>query len=931
MIPTSTRFNQNREALSNIVTNKLLLVFGNIAQGLSVIASSSFGANYPASAITNGNFTHLNYGLNVGDAGFDPLFPAQNVWQSAGEANPTIIIDLGSIQPINRVQIFGHPDLPDMTGFTIQTANFNLGPYYTQQTGFFSVSGANKGNKPVPAVSVDYTGQVTTNATYNELLFINVVNCRFIKITCTAKSDTYIRISQVAVSLYQDVTADYISLQMKDGMTYNLRQRMVKSATMVLKNDNQQYTPANNPQMVPNILLDVWSGFSGEIIRMGRFLVDNIVCNATDKTCQLLCRDTGKILFNNDVTTDVKSFIRNENMIEYVGNVLNISSSLMNLDSTGALQSYCWIAATQAWTELQAISQASGLAQTYFDVNGVLKMISQNQSASEITAPPNPTYTQNGENIVFSNDWLFFLYGEYSIYLPLFPTYKKIMAANLKTGENAVSLLGTHGGPGVMVGGPMVVCNGKIYFDGFFASTITGAIIGIPASVGSSNFAPIIAKNNNVYFFDKTSSPWQVGVFDTIANTFTSFGHPGTESIVNMFFDNGNLNVLTSIGNIYSYSAGVFTLVCNIPGATIYFTDSGSGIYFVCNGTPYSLTFLAIHKLYNGLLTTNYHGIYPSGFVGWNANNPTFSTAGKIIFSSVNAGLDFAQVWQYDLVSGQFTLCFTSGYVNISSRTNIDIAVALASASDAKLLLYAPGAAPGITPVATFNYSSTLLSLEKSLTDELGGDNSIINDAVASGNQIIADTVLSDLFVQPTTITIRSGLSVTINAVLSAPAINETVVLTAYPNTTGLVMTFTPHVTNPTVTIMNTNVGMGANRSVNFTIQGNKLNTSSSLSAETKDAGSIAKYGKRLSSISNKYVCDVISLQLISGALIDKYKTPQSIITSMKVAYSPNLEIGDLVTVVEINTGTNENYYVINISHNIKTASADTTLQLVKA
>ena len=105
MIPSSASFESNRQALSNVATYKVYLSLPNLAYSVIPTASSSFGAKYPIQAITNGNRTHKNDGLDVGDSGYDPLFPAMNVWQSNGEANPYFYVDLGDCYLINKIKI----------------------------------------------------------------------------------------------------------------------------------------------------------------------------------------------------------------------------------------------------------------------------------------------------------------------------------------------------------------------------------------------------------------------------------------------------------------------------------------------------------------------------------------------------------------------------------------------------------------------------------------------------------------------------------------------------------------------------------------------------------------------------------------------------------------------------------------------------------
>ena len=242
MIPVSTQFEINRQAASNVVTYKAYLSLLNLAYSKVPVASSSYGAKYPVTAITNGDKTHRNYGLAVGDTGYDSLFPEKNMWQSNGEANPYFYIDLGTPYLINKIQIFGHPLTPDVTGFNIQTSIAAVD--WVTQLSYLKVQGYNYKNSPVPAVSVNVgTGEITTNATMNELWFTSEVWARYIKFYCTAKSDTYIRISQFIVSRMKDISDDLVDFGIQDSMTYNLKRRMAKSTDVNLRNYDKQYSP----------------------------------------------------------------------------------------------------------------------------------------------------------------------------------------------------------------------------------------------------------------------------------------------------------------------------------------------------------------------------------------------------------------------------------------------------------------------------------------------------------------------------------------------------------------------------------------------------------------------------------------------------------------------------------------------------------------
>jgi len=242
MIPTSAAFETNRQALSNVATYKAYLSLLNLAYAKGVVPSSEYGAKYPITAVVNGNNTHKNYGLDVGDPGYDELFPAKNVWQSAVEVNPYFYVDLGDYYLINKIQIIGHPLYLDFSKFNIQ---YGLaGSDWTVRTAYLKAQGFNYKNDPVPVVSVNAgTGEITTNATMNELWFSSEVWARYVKFYCTVRVNPSIRVCQFFVGRVVDVSADVVDMTLQDSMTYNLKRRMAKAADLTLRNYDKKYTP----------------------------------------------------------------------------------------------------------------------------------------------------------------------------------------------------------------------------------------------------------------------------------------------------------------------------------------------------------------------------------------------------------------------------------------------------------------------------------------------------------------------------------------------------------------------------------------------------------------------------------------------------------------------------------------------------------------
>ena len=66
----------------------------------------------------------------------------------------------------------------------------------------------------------------------------------------------------------------------------------------------------------------------------------------------------------------------------------------------------------------------------------------------------------------------------------------------------------------------------------------------------------------------------------------------------------------------------------------------------------------------------------------------------------------------------------------------------------------------------------------------------------------------------------------------------------------------------------------------------------------------------------------------IAQYIIDNYNKVVSWLPSLKIVFTPQIELNDVVTVIETNSGVSSNYAVISIQHEI--ISAKTSLVLVK-
>lgn len=238
-----------------------------------------------------------------------------------------------------------------------------------------------------------------------------------------------------------------------------------------------------------------------------------------------------------------------------------------------------------------------------------------------------------------------------------------------------------------------------------------------------------------------------------------------------------------------------------------------------------------------------------------------------------------------------------------------------------------------------FSFDSSLLDVQQSLADNLGGDTSILNDIIVQAQPLVltgtdADTVWQGTIGTPPTaispstpmtlanstkvlvipISVPGGMDISRMSGIDPAAVAVT------PGTVGNLSWFftSIHPTLPVLALEWTGDGTITDlRLIGKTFQ----NANYLLAQEATDAASINQYGDRQLSITNQFITSPPTAAAIASILLANYKAPTSYIPSAKVELCPPIQLGDRVTVNDINLDMTADYIVVGESHEIDASS----------
>lgn len=385
-----------QSARVNHITQKCVIEIGDLAlnsQGATASASSTFSADWPASAIVNGDLTHINAGApSVADNDI-----GGGVWQgsivAAGDGTlgtPEVLtVDLGQLRKVNRLKLIFWPEdtLSNNLG-AIAPADFLIEYFDPGAAAWVPWTGlADKCAEIGKAATTIVAGQVTGNA--NDMVAFEDPTPRtfqLYRVTMTKLQSGGVRarVVEAPITWAVDVSGFVSSSKRARQKDYHLQRRTAAELNVTLINFDKRFNDKHTPTAAevangffsnfirPHLPIRYFAGFSGLNVQMFSGTVETWNPNTARRTVDLVALDFLKSLVKPTLTTKLKQGILIEALVEYVANLQNFPSNMMLLDSTSLTVGYFFPIAQSISKIIADLQDATGDAEIYVDEVGRL-------------------------------------------------------------------------------------------------------------------------------------------------------------------------------------------------------------------------------------------------------------------------------------------------------------------------------------------------------------------------------------------------------------------------------------------------------------------------------------------------------------------------------------------------------------------------------
>lgn len=961
-IPVSDKFKTAQAADANLPVSKAQLVFGNYASfpayASTVAASSTFSADYPASGAIDGDRTEIN----VGPASGADNDIGKSSWQSsvAPDTTPqTLAVTFLQARIINRVKLYSR------FGHGCKTYALQWWDGATWQT--FAAT-----------ADIVAPGQVSITPTYmlDTVDFPDLTTTQVrIVVSHTQVAAENAQIVELEIYRLVDITDRVTAVSVTRSRDYKLSNPMATSITLTCSNVDRffslNHTPTVaelsagfvNAELDANIGVIISLGFNyfgpaPETPNVFVGYVDRIQATPINRSAVIDARDGTKTLINRIDSTKLKTGQDIAANIRYLLNRSDVSNYEMALDTSGINIDFFFTDAQNILTSIRDLVEASADAAFYFDEMGIAtyKFYAGNVPLSKLFTSQadwlSGTLMDIDANVVPGD--IFFDFTDTNSRQPT--TYGNSLSGwTTNTGGGGAlwtDNLGTNlefravgaGGQGTASrslstgSGRWEISvreqNGSAaaYFLMFQVPSL-----GI-ANHNNSGYAVWVNGSGSFIALVKLT----LGNTPSINTNLASISHPPLSSGVPHTFTItkdpfGRMRVLLDGSLILSatdttYPTGSFFVIYvdqSFAFESMFFGDlaiytpasSAFGVWVSppidtgANTSSYT-TVLDTHVLNGG--TVDYQTRSSADGLSWNAYMNL--GGGNSITSPV---LRFLQV--------KATLTSSS----LASNANpdvLDITVSWVGAATSQKYPSPPSS-------FTFSFDSTLLNVAQELADNLGGDSSIINDVTVQAQPLVLTGADSDTVWQgtigtpPQNVSGVDPISVTTGQVLTfAPIVSggmdvsfmtgvdpAAAVVTFGGGATGSWAFTSIYPTVPVLTITITNSGL----ITDLRIVGKTFASAPYLEAQVaKDAASISKYGDRQLSISNQWIVSSAVASFIAAIILANFKSPTAYIPTCTVRPTFSMQIGDRVTISDINLDLTADYITVGVVH---TFSASTT------
>lgn len=433
MLNPGGNFEALREAQGNHITQKCVLDLGNFAltsKGASVIASSEFSADWPASGIINGDRTHINAGApSVAENGI-----GGSVWQGAnladvgGNVSEYVTIDLGALYKVNRIKVIWWPDntktgnLGSIGGkdFLFERISTGEGGYgeggygegtyggFTPWAGLLDKS-AEVGKAPTTIVDGQVTGNVNDLNVFEDP---NPEETQVIKLSISKLQSGNIRARIVAIEITIAVDiSDYVSAMSRSrSRDFKLNRRLSTELNLTLINYDRRFSRSHvptaeetaagffNDRIRPNMEVRYFAGFSGLNSQMFTGFIDHWKPTAQSRLVKLKGRDYFKFFINQTVSTNLKTNQSLEALVELLGNLANFPSNMMLLDTTTVRVPFFMPKDKKVLDQMNSLGDAVGDSEVYVDEFGRLNFRSYLNVISHVYFVSDAASFQAGTN-----------------------------------------------------------------------------------------------------------------------------------------------------------------------------------------------------------------------------------------------------------------------------------------------------------------------------------------------------------------------------------------------------------------------------------------------------------------------------------------------------------------------------------------------------
>lgn len=961
-IPVSAAFVAAVDADVNRPKARVELVLGNYASAAAygtVAAASGAAANYPAAGAIDGDRTEIN----VGPASGADNDVGQSSWRStvAPDTTPqTLTLTFAASRTINRLKLY------HLSGHALDSYRFAYwnGTTWVDFAATSDIAGPGE-------VSIETTGELDV------VDFPDVATTQLrLTVSSTATPADMANVVELEVYRVLDVSDRVSGVTLQRQRDYKLGNPLASSLVITGINDDRFFSISHvptaqevldgfvNDELRPGMGIVVSLGFDleeggDELVSAFVGTVDKIRLKPGAREAVIEARDGMKALINKKDSTKLKTATAIEGNIRYVLNRANVSDYEMDLDATSINIDYFFAENQDQLSTIRDLTQAAVDALFFFDEEGVatFKFFQASTTLEKLWTSDADwnAGTFAGDMDAVSNNLVLDGSGAgvgETVTGTAMSTLLNIPAAPNGINELAFRILAP--GDGTIT---QVYMDATLRFLSAIPRTYNLQVRLYDESGGSPGS---VLTQSTFTFSDTTTNGWPLPAFPvsfpvTRGTAYWIAIGQDPANGPNCLFDIVRMRIADSSwsGGVNSKARAVALAVCPGKDSAVWVdvedTSSSSGIGQVAGNYVYTgdamtgswesatLDTGANVNSYGGLTKTQvlnagtsayYTASSPDG-VTWDAWVPISGT-GQII----------SAVQRYLKVRADLALSnnsFTGPFI-------LDITVSWTVGGGSPKYPPAPAA-------FTFSFDSTLLDVEQEISDNIGGDTSILNDVTVQAQPLVltgadADTVWQgSLGTPPTNISVSNPLSVTNGDVLVIePVVGGGMDISRMSgaNPPAAVVTFAGggagswlfssiHPTRPVLRITITGTGT----ITDLRITGKKFSNVTYLQARNaEDAASIALHGSRELSIRNPWIVSASVAQTIADQVVANQKDPTAYIPSAEVRPNFAVQIGDRATVADENLDLSADYILVGYNHVIAVkpgeASASTTPTLMK-